>query len=157
MKPLRELLTDSGFYKVETLLQSGNIIFCTEEYKQSELEYRIHDLLLEHFEIDTEVFCFKRSELKNIFKSNPFLKHPDFDYKKMYYTFGKTVFGEKEFNSFLELSGGSTELFSALDQSLFCYYENGYGKVKLSNNQIEKYFKTICTTRNYNTLSKLIS
>jgi uncharacterized protein (DUF1697 family) len=48
------------------------------------------------------------------------------------------------------------DTFINVDKTIYLYCPNGYGKTRLNNNLFEKKLKIAATTRNWNTISKLV-
>ncbi|WP_233267594.1 DUF1697 domain-containing protein [Algibacter sp. L1A34] len=72
MAELRDFLTEIGFKNVQTYIQSGNIIFNSEEEEQFKLEEKIGDAILANFGFEVPVLVRTHQELEAIFKNSPF-------------------------------------------------------------------------------------
>ena len=67
MVELRELLTKSGFEKVQTYIQSGNVIFQFSETNKQAIALKIHEAVKLHFGFEVPVLVMSPKELKQIF------------------------------------------------------------------------------------------
>ena len=54
------------------------------------------------------------------------------------------------------LVANSDDEFQLIENAIYLYCPNGYGNTKLNNNLFEKKLKIATTTRNWNTISKLV-
>ena len=70
MKELKTLMESSGFMHVETIINSGNIIF-ESVLEILEIELKIHDLILENFNVDTKVLIISKADFIKIAHSIP--------------------------------------------------------------------------------------
>ncbi len=55
MKDLRDLLTGLGFENVETILQSGNVIFDGPAAKTKDLEHRLEEAMRQKLQMSVEI------------------------------------------------------------------------------------------------------
>lgn len=151
MDLLKKSLKQNGFTNLKTYIQSGNIILQALQCK-TEIKKSIEILLLNEFQISTQVFVYSAKELETTFVETPF---PKDDLKKLYFTFLEK---QPSAENIQNLSSYITETdkFKCNRTTLYLYCGNGYGKTKLTNNFIENKLDVNATTRNYNTIRKLI-
>ena len=154
MSDLKRLYESIGFKEVVTYIQSGNVIFETNE-KDSEIEIasKIEEAILKQYSFEVPVIVFKNSELKKWIDSNPFLKDESLE-ERLYFTFLNKIP-----DSLLveQLQGDySPEKFEIRDKVIYFYCPIGYGKTKLSNTFFENKLKVKATTRNFKTTFKLL-
>ena len=74
MKSLRGLLTKNEFYQVQTYIQSGNVIFKSNENDISQLEDKITKYIQLHFSVEVPVLVITLKEFQDIFDNCPFSK-----------------------------------------------------------------------------------
>jgi uncharacterized protein (DUF1697 family) len=72
MPKLREVLTDAGFTDVKTYVNSGNVVFDSKLRSAAKAGQAVHDLICEHFDIDTPVLMRTGPELAKVLDWNPF-------------------------------------------------------------------------------------
>lgn len=156
MVELKQLILDLGFKNVQTYIQSGNVIFSSEEQNTSKIEKLIIDEIKKQFNYSVKVLVLQKEELELVFKSNPFIKDNSLDFKKIGITFLKEIPTEEGITKVKTLAT-KDELVIFENKAAYLYSPNGFGSTKLTNNAIENKLKTTATTRNWNTISKLVT
>lgn len=154
MKELEESISTLGFSNIATYLQSGNIVFQSEITDIGELEKQINLKIRSDFGFDVPIFIFEKEMFLQINAKNPFRNEAQFDRKKIY-----TIFLKQEVNPILfqkiKTNPDYPEKMVLMDNIIYMYFTNGYGKTKVHNNFFENKLETIATTRNWNTITKL--
>ena len=148
MEELRYLYKSLGFSNVQSYIQSGNVIFSSEESSISTLVTIIQKAINDSFGFEVVVIIRTKEELNKIIENTPYSKQ---DISKLHVTFlsdsPKSIPIEEMKNDI------DTFLISGTEIYLFC--PSGYGRTKLSNNFFEKKLKVNATTRNWKTVMKL--
>lgn len=157
MNELKQLFLDLGYHDVATYIQSGNVIFKSYIKEPILIEDTIISAISKHFGHAIEVLILTRNELMAIFNSNPFLaKDPTMDISKLHVT----IFNKKPdlagIPTIEVLIANSADEFQLIENAIYLYCPNGYGKTKLNNNLFEKKLQVNTTTRNWKTMSKLV-
>lgn len=147
MKVLQKDLQQS-FNVVKTYLNTGNIILKTDLSKES-IESKLNAYILKTFGFEVEMIIRSKSEIKDILDIYPYEKD-----KNRYITFFKEKVDPRD--DLILLKSMKEDQYQFSEKELFLYVPNGYGKSKLTNNYIENAFKVIATTRNYNTVLKVL-
>lgn len=155
MVALKQLFLDLGFFKVTTYIQSGNVLFSSEELQISKIEETIINELKIKFNYSVNVLVLKKLELESIFNSNPFINNTTLDLKKIGVTFLKEK-PTKESITKVKALATKDELVIFNNKTIYLNCPKGFGRTKLTNNTIENKLKTIATTRNWNTITKLV-
>ncbi|MCV6629173.1 MAG: DUF1697 domain-containing protein [Flavobacteriaceae bacterium] len=151
MVELRSTLETAGFEGVQTYIQSGNILL-KSAFDAVILQQKMEALLESSFGIQASVLVRTPKELGSILEALPFdLKHQ----KQLYFVLFKETVAEKQLRALenIEFSG---EHFQLAGKTMYMWYENGAGKAKLTNNFWERLLRQEATTRNYNTMKKLL-
>lgn len=155
MTELKTMFETIGFNNVTTYIQSGNVVFSSDEKEVSKIQQKIKQGILKSFGFDVDVQVLESSQLKKIKEGHPFLKENEEQFKAIYYT----LLAEKpakdlvnELNKLVQ----TVEFFHITDDVVYCFYPNGYGNAKWHNVFFEKKLKVSCTTRNFNTMQKII-
>lgn len=157
MDELKNMFQKLKFNEVQTYIQSGNVIFKSEEINTKQLEEIIHSKILEVFGFEVPVLVKSSQDLKTIFESNPFLQNRSEDIAKLHVTFLSDIPTKDRIDKLSEQTYDSDEYQIMNDVVyLFCPI-NSYGNTKLSNQFLESKLKLNATTRNWKTLSQLIS
>ncbi len=156
MAELKQLFSTIGFYKVVTYIQSGNVIFQSEQVETPKIEQRIHKAIENQFGYNINVLVIAKSQLTTIFNSNPFLKRENIDRTKLCVTLLNKKPDITGIEHIKELIATNDDTFEIIDKSVYLYCPNGFGRTKLSNNLFEKKLKSPATTRNWRTITTLI-
>jgi len=156
MEPLRAALEELGFCNVRSYVQSGNIVFATRQASPNRLSKAIEQRILRDFDLSIRVLVKTLKEIEEIVKRNPFVKDKAIDQSKLHITF---LSEGPKMASTSDLEGLATngERFHVIDQQIYLYCPNGYGRTKLSNNTIEKKLSVVATTRNWRTVNALLA
>lgn len=154
MDALRALYENLGFQNVKSYLQSGNVIFNTDQVSSEELTAAIKSAILATFGFEVPVLILTPVQLQKAIDSNPFADTTAFETASIYFTF---LFSAASLDDFaiVEAKKSDTERLLLKNQLVYLYCPNGYGKTKLSNNFIESKLKLLATTRNWKTVNEL--
>ncbi len=151
MAQLRQILTDAGFENVRTYIASGNVIL-RSNLSASKLGQQVHDLIKKHIGPDLVVIVKTGSQLQKILDGNP-LKNDDMS--RVFYTMFAMKPSVQKVKEFLSQDYSPEEIF--FDNNVaYVYIPGNYTRSKLDNNSIEKKLGVSATTRNLNTMRKLI-
>ena len=155
MEQLHGLCDRLGFQKVETYVQSGNIVFQAKTENPTLISKRISESILASFGFETPVILRTSKEMENVVANNPFLKEKDVDSSKLHVTFLTDVAQEGSLKT-VEKLATSQDRFHPTSREIYLYCPEGYGRTKLSNNAIEKALSVTATTRNWRTTNTLL-
>lgn len=157
MSELIELFYKLGYDNIETHLNTGNVIFNSEASNTSEIEDEIRRIIFENLSLEVEIIVRNKDELNNIISRYTF-ESPDG--KNRYVTLLKTMLNDESkelLSEEIDEFRKEDDLHEIIDKEVNLYIPGGYGKTKLNNKFIEKKSKTFATTRNINTLEKILS
>jgi len=150
MSDLKLLFEEMSFQNVQTYIQSGNVIFSSEEISNKKLETNISSGIIRKFGFDVQVFILSQEEIEYTLKNNPFIKKKK-DSERLYVTFLSDA-PSKENIQKLNLIDYTPEEYKIDGKLVYLFLSNGAGKAKLNNNLIEKKLKVSGTTRNWKTV-----
>lgn len=153
MADLRQLLETLGLKNVKTYIQSGNVIFKSDN-SNTQLENEITEVIKTHFGFDVPVSVRSQAELSLIIEQNPFNKD-DVDSSKLHITFLKSAPNKREVEA-LDVNTSLPDQFSIIDKTVYLCLEKKYHESKLSTNFFEKKLNIGATTRNWKTTLKVI-
>ncbi len=153
MADLRSLLEKSGLQNVQTYIQSGNVIFQSVQTEILELESLIQKSIRSHFGFDVFVLVKTKKDLQSILNDGPF---SDQKTEQSYFTL---LHHAPEINLVDDVKkiDYHNEEFIISDQCVYFYSDAGYGNAKCNNNFFERKLKVTATTRNFKTMTKLLS
>ena len=154
MDALKELYASLGFKDIVTYIQSGNIVFTSEDADLSQLPRLIEDGFAQKFGFHAKVMVRTSAEFRDIIENNPFQNQPMRESKWVVVMFLATR-PERTALEDLQKTYGGPEEICMIGQELYIYYPNGIGRSKLTLTLIEKKLKTMGTGRNWNTILQL--
>jgi uncharacterized protein (DUF1697 family) len=155
MDGLRALYQSIGFRKVETYIQSGNVVF---ELKAAELKSaakRIEDAIEKQYSFRVGVVLRTAAELRQSLAGNPFADRKGMNPAKLLICFlaAQPAANCAERLAAIKVQG---EEIRQAGSELFIYFPDGQGKSKLTMAMLDKAAGTFCTGRNLNTVEKLL-
>ena len=140
-----------GFKDPQLYLHTGNWVFSSEE-DAGVLSKKISAKILKAYGWEVPVLVIKASELERIFKNCPFSEDI---IEKSYFT----LLEEKpkaENSNVLKSYSYPDEEYHVVDSCVYLYPAMGAGKAKMSNNFFENKLKVTATSRNYNTIKRVL-
>lgn len=155
MADLNVLYQNLGFQDVQTYIQSGNVVFKSKDSDKSVIKNKIESKIREQYGFIAPVQILEFEELNETFLNNPFVNKRNEDTSKLHVTFLEEAPQNEFLISILNVNSASDEFF-IYRKVIYLFCPNGYGRAKLNNTFFEKRLKTIATTRNWKTISKLI-
>ena len=154
MADLKILFQKNGLKNVQTYIQSGNVIFESDE-NPAVLSKNISTYIYKEYKFVVPVLVKTVSEWEFALTNSPFLKEDgEVDTKKLYVTFLSDIPKKENAEALIELDY-SPDKFILLNNLIYSYYPNGSGKSKMTINIFEKKLKVSATSRNWNTVNKL--
>lgn len=154
MADLRSHLQELKLQNIKTYIQSGNILFKSDETNQSILEQQIKDKITEKYGFDVPVMVKLATDFQRVIESNSFAKDETNDIKCMHITFLGSSPTQENIDHLATYNYPSEEYFLE-GKDIYFYAPNGYGRAKMNNNFFEKKLKVRATTRNWKTVNKL--
>ena len=154
MTALQELFEALGFERVQTYIQSGNVVFRAGESSTLRISKKIEERITKEFGFRAPVVTRTSAEMGGVITSNPFLKTKGIDPTKLHLTFLSEAPELAALKKLGEVAAGADQ-FRSCGREIYLYCPNGYGNTKLSNNTLEKILGSPATTRSWNTVNKL--
>jgi uncharacterized protein (DUF1697 family) len=154
MAELKALYESLGLTRVQTLLQSGNVVFETTADDADALGRQIEAAIVDHFDFESRVIVRTPAQFAEVVAASPFsaeqLESPD----KIQVMF---LLAPPDPANFAALTAGYSgpEQMTIKGRELYIYFPEGVGRSKLSGNVVEKKLKGVGTMRNWNTVRKL--
>ncbi len=155
MENLRRSFEALGFHGVRTYVQSGNVIFESAKASSPVLSKRIGEKILYDLGFAVSVILKTPDEMKRVVGANPFLKNRTIDQSKLYVTFLSRPPATTALRN-LDALKAEPDQFCITGREIYLYCPNGYGRTKLSNNVFERMLSVEATTRNWNTVNRLL-
>jgi uncharacterized protein (DUF1697 family) len=155
MDSLRAVYESLGFQDVQTLLQSGNVVFRTKKKNLPKLASQIEEAVEKKLGFKTEALLRTTAELKDALARNPFATRKNIDPAKFLVLFIGSEPTADAREKVLAIKAEPEEL-KISGRELYIYYANGLARPKISWMQLVKTLKTSGTGRNWNTVTKLM-
>ena len=154
MEDLRALCESLGLHNVQTYVQSGNVVFRTDERNLAKLAQRIEDAIEKKAGFRSSVILRTSSELIDVIARNPFATRRGLEPGKLIVTFLPAAPSPDIRDAVLKLKTNPEEV--RLDgRELYTYFPDGMGRSKLVP-VMERILKKSGTGRNWNTVTKLL-
>jgi uncharacterized protein (DUF1697 family) len=153
MDALRALYESLALKDPQTYVQSGNVVFRTEERNLLRVGERIESAIERKFGFRPGVVLRTASELKEVIARNPFAKRRGLDPSKLAVVFFNEAPTTAACNEVLGMRADDEEVHIA-GREFYIYFPRGMGKSKLFA-AIGRKLKS-GTARNWNTVTKLL-
>lgn len=153
MAVLRELCTKLGFSDVATYIQSGNIIFKSDK-KPVSIQKSIKDAIAKKFKFEVEIFVYTIGELKKIVVHCPYDELKLSENEKIHFTLLSGLPDKQGIDKLKSID--DADEFNIAGTTMYLLTKNGYGNTRFNNVFVEKTLNVRATTRNFNTMKKLI-
>jgi uncharacterized protein (DUF1697 family) len=155
MKGLAEMFSSLGHRDVVSYIQSGNVVFTTASSSMPSLAAALEREITTTFGVKSVVLLRTHSELESVVNNNPFLVEGA-DLSKLQVTFldeapGKSVLDE------IDPDVCAPDQFVVRKREIYSHCPDGFGRSKLVG-YLERRLETQrATTRNWNTVTKLLA
>jgi uncharacterized protein (DUF1697 family) len=155
MEELRALYESLKLREPQTYVQSGNVIFKTDERDLTKLARRIESAIAKKFGFHTDVMLRSTAELRDVVRRNPFAKRRGIEPSKLLVTFLASDPGEEARAKVRAIKTEPEELW--IDgREAYIYFLDGMARPKLSWPAIAKILKVSGTGRNWNSVTKML-
>ena len=149
MADLKAQYESLGFQNIKTYIQSGNVVFDPGTTDLRSIKIDIESAIRSRFGYDVGVLIKTPGEFRRLIEGVPF------ETDSCYVTFLFDSPGNVPV-SVLDNLRNETEQIEVVRDVVYIRCPSGYGRSKLSNNQLEKKLGVSTTTRNWNTVSALM-
>jgi uncharacterized protein (DUF1697 family) len=153
MRDVSSLFSNLGFTDVKTYIQSGNIIFRTDD--DNDLTALIENEIQKVTGFSIDVMIRTPGRLHEIIARNPFSDPAEFDPARVAVIFLKDEAGEAIKAKMSEYDFSPDE-FIISEKEVFIFCPGGFGKSKLTTGFFEKKLGIKCTARNWNTVNMIL-
>ena len=139
MVDLKSLYEDLGFTNVQTYIQSGNVVFESNEENKEELQLLIFNKIKAQYGFDVPNLLLSPREIKEVLTNNPYQS-----IEKMYFVFLSEVPSQKNKEELCALTFDN-EFYEIKQKVIYFHCPDGYGNAKLNTNFFEKKLNVIAT------------
>lgn len=151
MATLRTVLSEAGLGNVQTYIQTGNIV-ARSELSRAEIETLVRDAVRERIGAPVSAIARTAEQFKVIFDQNPFT---DVDSARVYFSLLHEYPSRERRERFL-LTDFSPDAVKMIDDTLYTFYDTKHSDSRFTNNFFERQLKVTSTSRNFNTMRKLV-
>ena len=155
MDALCSLCTSLKLRDPQTYVQSGNVVFGTNERDLVKVSKRLADAIEREFGFRTEVIVRSTAEMGDVVARNPFAQRRGIEPGKFLVVFfsGQPGADAREKIQSIKTDG---EVLYLDGRELYIYFPNGQGRSKISTAGLERILKVPGTGRNWNSVTKLL-
>jgi uncharacterized protein (DUF1697 family) len=151
MADLRTALGNTGLQDVQTYIQSGNVI-AKSSLDQSSIQSLVHEVIAREIGADITVIARTHDQLKRAIEGNPF---PLNAASRTYFSL-LAIPPASHLTKELYQLDFSPDMVKIIGSTLYTLYATKYSDSKFNNNFFERKLKVAATTRNFNTMSRLV-
>ena len=155
MTDLRELVTSLGHSDVATYIQSGNLVLTSPRKNRHTIAGEICDGIKSSFGLGVTAILRTPAELVASVAANPFSAQAKADAARVHIMFLSDV-PKREVATQLDPDRFAPDRFELVGSEVFLHYPNGAGRSKMNLDYFEKRLQVRGTSRNLNTVAKLI-
>jgi uncharacterized protein (DUF1697 family) len=155
MDKLRSIFESMDYQNVTTYIQSGNVIFDSEEEDPAIVRDRIVSELLSQLSFDIPVVIRTLDDLREVAQQTPHKTVNTEANEQRYITFLSHTPTDAAIAK-LEALQNEVDEFRVKGLTVYLLIRKNYGESKFNNNFLEKKLGVSATTRNWETVNKLI-
>ncbi|NMM47287.1 DUF1697 domain-containing protein [Marinigracilibium pacificum] len=155
MKDFKVLLESSGFHSVKTYIQSGNIVFETPENDKNKVSSDFSEIIKSNYGYSVSCLVLSPGEILQSLNDFPEELKTNRSPKKSYVMFLNNPVAD-EFIGEIPLEKYEPERFGVKKNVIYYSIPDNISPGKLGTNLFESKFKVTGTSRNINTLEKII-
>lgn len=155
MEELREKLKEIGCNNVKTVLNTGNFMFNTKETNIQNLENKIEEFISKSFGFPIPVILKSQKEISDLVDENPFEKINMHDKIRLYVSFLKDT-PKFELNIPYSSKDSTYNIISIKNKIILSVLDLSTTSTPKGMDDLEKLFGKNITTRNWNTIKKII-
>ncbi|KAA1190307.1 DUF1697 domain-containing protein [Paenibacillus sp. B2(2019)] len=156
MLDLKAMFQTLGFENVRTYIQSGNVVFESDEGSESLLTGVIERKIHEVFGFEVSVIIRTLAEMENVIANDPFqLSEPE-EFKRWYVTFLPAEPSEDALDKLHTYENGPDKV-RFVGREMYVLYEVSVSQSPLFKVPFDRILGMTITARNWNTVNKLVT
>ena len=153
MAELRSLCTEMGLRDVQTYIQSGNLVFSSEE-SEATIEDALEPSIERRFGHEISVIVRRADDWAAFVESNPFPEVGETDPKRLALGIAKATPNSRAIKDLRERAAHGEQL-AQTGEALWVHFPDGVAKSKLSPDLMTRLVGSPVTMRNWRTVLKL--
>ncbi|WP_449600132.1 DUF1697 domain-containing protein [Paenibacillus sp. Marseille-Q9583] len=155
MLDLKAMFQTLGFENVRTYIQSGNVVFESDEGSESLLTGVIERKIHEVFGFEVSVIIRTLAEMENVIANDPFqLSEPE-EFKRWYVTFLPAEPSAEALDKLRTYENGPDKV-RFVGREIYILYEVSVSQSPLFKVPFDRILGMTITARNWNTVNKLV-
>ena len=154
MADVREVLEALGHGDVETYLQSGNALFTSAGKDTSALAREIEAAVQSQVGLEVRVLVRSHAELAEVVAANPF-GEAEAEPSKLHVAFLSAT-PDPDRVATIDAARFHPDELRVGERAIYLWYPRGAGRSKLTNDLLERRLGVTATSRNWNTVTKLL-
>ena len=154
MAELKAMMIKWGFHNPVTLLNSGNIIFESEDLSIDKIESDLSDKLTEHFGFIIPVMLRGAGQLEQLVLADPFKHIEQTEHIRLYVSFIRSN-GKPPVQLPWSSEDNSYRILEIIDNIIISVLDLSVTKTTKGMDTLEKFFGKDITTRNWNTIMRI--
>lgn len=151
MAELRTALRVAGLLDVQTYIQSGNVV-AKSLLDQSAIQSLVHEVIAQEIGADIAVIARTHEQIKSVMEHNPFLLDAA---SRTYFSLLASSPAPPLVEELRRLKFSPDDV-NVIDGTIYTLYATKHSDSKFNNNFFERKLKVVATTRNFNTMSRLL-
>jgi uncharacterized protein (DUF1697 family) len=153
MGDLKAIFEGAGCSRVQTIIQSGNVVFAAPAALLGDLAGIVAADIKRRFGVETPVILRSGAEMRAILASNPFLR-AGVD-PALLHVMCLASRPSREQIGALDPNRSPPDEFVVRGKDIYLHLPNGVARSKLTNVYFDRTLRTIGTARNWRTMTKL--
>ncbi|OQX14036.1 MAG: hypothetical protein BWK76_15260 [Desulfobulbaceae bacterium A2] len=151
MAELRAALTEAGLLDAQTYIQSGNVI-AKSRLDHAAVQSLVHEAVVRKIGADVAIIARTHEQLCRVMEQNPF---PTEVASRTYFSSLASMPTPALLHELLQIDF-SPDAVQVIDDTIYTLYATKFSDSKFNNNFFERRLKVVATTRNFNTMSRLL-
>jgi uncharacterized protein (DUF1697 family) len=154
MEELRGLLEQLGYHEVQSILQSGNLVFEGPARTETAMEHQLEAAVANDLKLRTEIFVRSGPEWAKVIAGNPFPEEAERDPAHLVLMTLRDPPPGASWDK-LRAAMDGPERIEPAGRYAYVTYPEGIGRSRVTNRLLESKLGTLSTGRNWNTVLKL--
>ena len=153
MIALRALFESAGAFGVETLIQSGNVVFESDEISGADVVATVGAAISREFDFDAPIVLRSAEQWRTLIDGNPYLQR-GVDPKTLHAAC-LSAMPDPARTARLDRRRSAPDEFELRGETIYLNLPNGVARSKLTNAWFDSTLGVVCTMRNWATVMRL--
>jgi len=154
MKDLVAMFVEAGCEEVRSYIQSGNVLFRSEQPLTESIPSLISKAIQDSFGYQVPIITRTAAEFGEVVRANPFaIANPDGDHLHVVFLASQP---DPALAESLDPNRSPGDEFAVLGREIYLNCPDGYARTRLTNSYFDTRLSATSTTRNWRTVLKLL-